>query len=145
MQSTELKPGLIVRGSILPEPVRVIKFVPMADSVKLVGEGMETGQLHQPVLTPSQIAELEVAPEEAGFDGDPGRFRLGVEAMRLGLAYEYDLSLLFIPSALATNGSCKSYPYACALDTPTDIGRESKVFCGGQNKQEGQAQDARTL
>ena len=26
----------------------------------------------------------------AGFDGDPARFRLGVEALRLGLAYEYD-------------------------------------------------------
>src|SRR5215475_3353383 len=24
------------------------------------------------------------------FDGDPHRFRLGVEALRLGLAYEYD-------------------------------------------------------
>jgi hypothetical protein len=29
-------------------------------------------------------------PERELFDGDPVRFRLGVEAARLGLAYEYD-------------------------------------------------------
>jgi len=29
-------------------------------------------------------------PEKAPFDGDPQRFRLGIEALRLGLAYEYD-------------------------------------------------------
>jgi SNF2 family DNA or RNA helicase len=33
---------------------------------------------------------LEATPETAPFDGDPQRFRLGVEALRLGLAYEYD-------------------------------------------------------
>jgi len=31
-----------------------------------------------------------VIPAEAPFDGDPHRFRLGLEAARLGLAYEYD-------------------------------------------------------
>ncbi len=44
-----------------------------------------------------------------------------------------DLSLLFIPSALATEGFCKSLPYAYALFALTDIGRESKDFCGGRN------------
>ena len=43
------------------------------------------------------------------------------------------LSLLFIPSALETEGFCKSLPYACALFALTDIGRESKDFCGGRN------------
>jgi hypothetical protein len=87
---TELKPNHIVRGSILPEPVRVIAIVPMGGSTKVIGAGLTTGQVHQPVLTLEQIAELQVSPEEASFDGDPERFRLGVEAMRLGLAYEYD-------------------------------------------------------
>jgi transposase InsO family protein len=43
------------------------------------------------------------------------------------------LSLLFIPSALATEGFCKSLPYAYALFVLFDIGRESKDFCGGRN------------
>jgi SNF2 family DNA or RNA helicase len=62
----------------------------MGDSTKVIGAGLTTGQVHQPVLTLAEIAQLEVSPEDAPFDGDPERFRLGVEAMRLGLAYEYD-------------------------------------------------------
>jgi len=42
------------------------------------------------VLNEQQIASLVASPEHEPFDGDPIRFRLGVEAMRLGLAYEYD-------------------------------------------------------
>ncbi len=90
MQTPELKPDLIVRGSVLPEPVKIIKTVPIGDSVKLIGEGMATGKVHQPILTSAQLSELEIAPEELPFDGDPEHFRLGVEALRLGLAYEYD-------------------------------------------------------
>jgi hypothetical protein len=62
----------------------------MGDSTKVIGSGLTTGLVHQPVLTFGQIAQLVVSPEETPFDGDPERFRLGVEAMRLGLAYEYD-------------------------------------------------------
>ncbi|MFC1888643.1 protein NO VEIN domain-containing protein [Thermodesulfobacteriota bacterium] len=90
MEASKLKPNHIVRGSILPEPVKIIAIVPMGDSVKLIGEGMESGKVHQPILTAEQIAELEISPEKTPFDGDSGNFRLGVEAIRLGLAYEYD-------------------------------------------------------
>src|SRR4051812_24312684 len=62
----------------------------MGSSAKVIGAGLTTGQVHQPVLTLAQIAELQISPEEPPFDGDPTRFRLGVETMRLGLAYEYD-------------------------------------------------------
>jgi superfamily II DNA or RNA helicase len=85
-----LKAGMIVRGAIFPEPVKVIATVPMGDSVKLIGEGMETGKVHQPVLHPEQLAGLDLSPDSLPYDGDPERFRLGIEAMRLGLAYEYD-------------------------------------------------------
>jgi superfamily II DNA or RNA helicase len=46
--------------------------------------------VHQPVLDAGQIAQLVVSPKVAPFDGDAVRFRLGIEALRLGLAYEYD-------------------------------------------------------
>jgi hypothetical protein len=86
----DLVSGAIVRGSILPEAVKVIAILPMGDATKVIGEGLTSGQVHQPILTAGQIAELEVSPEKRPFDGDAHRFRLGVEAMRLGLAYEYD-------------------------------------------------------
>ncbi len=72
---------------MFPEPVRIITTVEMGDSVKLVGEGLTTGRVHQPILTNEQIESLEISPEKQPFDGDAAKFRLGIEALRLGLAY----------------------------------------------------------
>src|SRR5664279_6346862 len=52
--------------------------------------GMTTGLVHQPILSPAQLASLQASPEEQPFDGDATKFKLGVEALRLGIAYEYD-------------------------------------------------------
>ena len=90
MKADQLKPKHIVTGSLFPEPIKIITLVKMGDSIKLIGEGMRTGRIHQPILTAEQIAELKISPETEPFDGDAAKFRLGVEAMRLGLAYEYD-------------------------------------------------------
>ena len=90
MQLEELKPNVIVHGPILPEPVQVIVVIPVGTSVKLVGKGLNTGKVHEPILNADQLASLEASPEKEPFDGDAFRFRLGVEALRLGLAYEYD-------------------------------------------------------
>ena len=86
----QLKPGVIVRGPIFPEPVQVILVTQMGTSVKLIGKGLSTGKLHDPILTAEQLGTLEATPEKEPFDGDPKRFRLGIEALRLALAYEYD-------------------------------------------------------
>ena len=86
----QLSPGVVVRGTLLPEPVEVITTVPMGGSVKLVAKGLRTGQVHDPILSAAQVAQLTVSPTTEPFDGDPIRFRLGVEAERLGLAYEHD-------------------------------------------------------
>lgn len=86
----KLRPDVIVRGPLFPEPVQVIVVIPMGDSVKLVGKGLSSGQVHEPILSLAQLAQLETSPEKEPFDGDSLRFRLGVEALRLSLAYEYD-------------------------------------------------------
>src|SRR5712692_8171968 len=86
----QLKPNIIVRGPIFPEPVQVIVAIPMGTSVKLIGKGLNTNQVHEPILSSEQLAQLVSTPEKEPFDGDPLRFRLGIEALRLGLAYEYD-------------------------------------------------------
>ncbi len=80
----------IVRGPFLPEPVEVIVTIPMGNALKLVGRGVRTGQSYDPVLLPEQLAALEISPEREPLDGNPHHFRLGVEAARLALAYEYD-------------------------------------------------------
>src|SRR5271157_1551332 len=86
----QLKPNIIVRGPIFPEPVQVIVLIPLGASVKLVGKGLNTNQVHELILNAEQLTQLQSSPEKEPFDGDPLRFRLGVEAYRLGLAYEYD-------------------------------------------------------
>ncbi len=90
MDKSELKPNIVVNGPFFPEPVQVIVAVPMGAAVKLIGKGSRSGQVYEPVLTDEQLALLIASPAREPFDGDARKFRLGIEAMRLGLAYEYD-------------------------------------------------------
>ena len=90
MRPEELKANRILRGPLFPEPVQVIMTVPMGNAVKVVGKGQNTKTVYEPVLTVEQLALLESTPDTEPFDGDPQMFRLGIEAMRLGLAFEYD-------------------------------------------------------
>jgi superfamily II DNA or RNA helicase len=90
MQIDQLKPGLIVRGSLFPEPVEVLVVIGIGEAVKLTGRGVNSNQTYQPILSRPQVDSLEASPEQDPFDGDPKRFRLGIEALRLALAYEYD-------------------------------------------------------
>lgn len=62
----------------------------MGANVKIIGKGTRTGQAYETILTPQQMESLVVAPPVAPYDGDATRFRLGIEALRIGLAYEYD-------------------------------------------------------
>jgi len=90
MKTVTIHPGSIVQGPTLPEPIEVLATVPMGESLKVIGRGMQTGMTHDPVLSQEQLAQLTVSAEREPFDGDARFFRLGVEAQRLGLAYEYD-------------------------------------------------------
>lgn len=56
--------GAIVDGPLLPEPIRVLALVPLGTSVKLIGQGLRSNQVHDPILTPGQLAQLVVTPSE---------------------------------------------------------------------------------
>jgi hypothetical protein len=90
MHADELKANVTVYGPLFPEPVQVIIAVPMGSGVKLVGKGARSNTVYEPILSAEQLALLTASPVSEPFDGDASRFRLGIEAMRLGLAYEYD-------------------------------------------------------
>ena len=85
-----LKQNALVSGKLFPESVQIIATVPMGSSVKLYAKGLQSGRVYEPILTLEQIQELEITPDREPFDGDSLKFRLGVEALRWGLAYEYD-------------------------------------------------------
>jgi hypothetical protein len=82
--------GAVVTGPLLPEPIEVLVTVPMGSGLKLIGRGLQTGLSRDSIFTAAQLAQLTISSDVKPFDGDARRFRLGVEAMRLGLAYEYD-------------------------------------------------------
>ncbi len=84
------KPGSTVKGALFPEPVQIIVCTPLGASVKLVGKGLDSGRVYEPILDATQLAALEVSPEQPPFDANAVEFRLGIEALRLALAYEYD-------------------------------------------------------
>ena len=60
-------------------------------AVRIIGKGLSTGLVRDSVFTREQLGQLNVRPERPAFDGDASLFRLGIEAQRLGLAYEYPL------------------------------------------------------
>ncbi|HWQ22805.1 MAG TPA: helicase-related protein [Gaiellaceae bacterium] len=80
----------MLEGAVLPEPVRVVYVEEVGERVRVEGPGLRTGQYRQLLLDRDQLAQIRVIPAEGLFDGSPLRFRLGVEAQRLALAYEYD-------------------------------------------------------
>lgn len=85
-----IRVGSVVTGPTLPEPIEVLLTIPMGDALKVIGRGLNSGMAYDPVLTPAQLAQLTVSADSEPFDGDANKFRLGIEAHRLGLAYEYD-------------------------------------------------------
>jgi superfamily II DNA or RNA helicase len=86
----ELRAGQVVEGAILPERVQIVLAIPEGQLTHLVGKGLKSGQFIDRRLTSAQVATLKVIGGDADFKGNPQLFRLGIEAMRLGLAYEYD-------------------------------------------------------
>lgn len=90
MDSNELKPDAVITGLALPEPIQIATIDQVGTSVQIKGRGINTDKFRDIILSLDQVAKLESSPENASFDGDPKRFRLGVEALRIGLAYEYD-------------------------------------------------------
>lgn len=85
-----LKPNALIKGPLFKEQIKIITVVVLGNSIKLVGKGMQTGQVYEPVLNDQQLEQLELISEKEPFDGDPKNFKIGIEAMRLALAYEYD-------------------------------------------------------
>lgn len=90
MVPQELRTGTVVSGPVLPEPIEVLAITPLGDAMRVIGRGLQSGLARDIVLSPAQIAQLVLPPAEPSFDGDARLFRLGVEAQRLGLAYDYD-------------------------------------------------------
>ena len=47
---------------LLPEPVEVLVVVPIGAAIKLIGKGLRTGQVHEPILDADQLQQLTATP-----------------------------------------------------------------------------------
>ena len=90
MPDSQIRAGCTVSGPFIPEPIEVLAVGSFGKSLKIIGRGKRTGLTHDPMLTAEQLLRLTFPCEVEPFDGDARLFPLGVEAVRLGLAYEYD-------------------------------------------------------
>jgi len=70
--------------------VQVITIQPINRALKVSCRGLSSNKFYDPILSPDQIAALQVTTDDVPFNGDASNFRLGIEALRLGLGYEYD-------------------------------------------------------
>jgi len=90
MKISQLQTDVIIWGALFPERVRILAFSPIGHSFKVVGTGCESGKTYERILSETQIASLQCTDSIIRYDGNARLFRLGMEAQRLALAYEYD-------------------------------------------------------
>jgi len=64
MRSEELKQNVTVYGPLFPEPVQIIIAVPMGNSVKLIGKGVRSSTVYEPILSAEQLAQLHASPAQ---------------------------------------------------------------------------------
>ncbi|MCI0515443.1 SNF2-related protein, partial [candidate division KSB1 bacterium] len=84
----QLKPDAIIKGNLFPEQVHVIVALPFGEAIKLIGRG-DSNQVYDLVIPADKFHEI-IFVTQGSYDGDARKFRLAIEALRLGLAYEYD-------------------------------------------------------
>jgi hypothetical protein len=54
MRAEDRKQNVTVDGPLFPEPVQVILAIPMGGSVKLVGKGIRSNTVYEPILRDCQ-------------------------------------------------------------------------------------------
>jgi len=85
----QLQTDVIVHGPMFSGRVQIMSVKRSGQAVTIAGENLSTGKVERKVLRLDELPNLTL--EIVGtFDGDASRFRLAIESMRLGLAYEYD-------------------------------------------------------
>lgn len=92
----ELAPGVRVADMVAEGPVTVVRAVPIGGTaMKVIFEVEATGDVETRVLYAVDAASLEILPDASvwPFDADGDRFRLAMEAERLGLAFLFDPQL----------------------------------------------------
>jgi len=87
-----VREGDILEGDLWPEPITVVAVKEIGDLVQVESRGIGSRRAYSNFLKQEELTQKVsiVRPTGARFSGDPKKFRLGVEALRIRLAYEFD-------------------------------------------------------
>ncbi len=91
-ETSEVREGDVLEGDLWPEPVIIVAVKQIGNLVQIESRGVGTRRAYSDLL-PRQELDQRVhvtRPSGARFSGDPRKFRLGIEALRIRLAYEFD-------------------------------------------------------
>lgn len=87
----QLSPGQILIGDEFKEPMRVESISKIGDNLWSIGlVGVHTDKFVRVPLTQDQIDNLKILRSIPTYSGDPTLVKLGLQAIALGIAYEYD-------------------------------------------------------
>lgn len=92
VSATDLADGVVLAGSQFSEPMRVVGNPTAGDGFVLVNlVGTRTSTFRGGVtLTRTDLGSIQIERKDAAFGGKPRLFKLGLEALRISLAQEYD-------------------------------------------------------
>jgi SNF2 family DNA or RNA helicase len=92
ISANDFREGVVLNGSQFAEPMQIIGNPTIGDGFLLVNLlGMRTKTFRSGVtLTKQDLAAILIEQKEAIFQGKPRLFKLGVEALRISLAQEFD-------------------------------------------------------
>ena len=92
VSTTDILDGVVIIGSQFSEPMRVVGNPTAGDGFVLVNlVGTRTSNFRGGVtLTKTDLGSIQIERKEAVFGGKPRLFKLGLEALRISLAQEYD-------------------------------------------------------
>jgi superfamily II DNA or RNA helicase len=84
-------PGSILEGPFWPERIRVISSEKLGKSIKIYGEGLNTGRLYPMILTEKDLAKVKkIEIRIRDFSCYPEAFFLVIEGRRIRLAHQFD-------------------------------------------------------
>ncbi|OAB62768.1 helicase [Leptolyngbya valderiana BDU 20041] len=87
----KLQKGQVVASHLFDEPLEIIFIESKGDrSIEINARGIETNKFYNPILDLERLKTLELLDKNHRFNGDAHKFRIGIEALRLGFAHEYD-------------------------------------------------------
>ena len=90
MEAADLEEGMLIEGSVWPEPVEIKKVEAVGNSTRIVGVRLSSGMHVDVNLSGEELSSLSLKKIDCDFAGEPWKAFLSLEAIRYRFASLYD-------------------------------------------------------